>query len=114
MSRADVRYSGIRYSDIADHEIISRRELLGLDKYIPFHFHPYSAFDVAVKKSHPDDKFVYITIKRELAALAGFKVLIKHPLSLEDCELYDYPEGIARVDWDTLEKTGKMSKWQRY
>ncbi len=113
MSRAEVRSSGIRYSDIADHEIISRREMLGLDKYIPFHFHPYSAFDVAVKRSHPDDKFVYITIRRELAALAGFKVLIKHPLSLEDCELYEYSEGIARMDWDTLETTGAEDQYSK-
>ena len=106
LSRAMVKEKGLRYNDVADPEIIDRREKLGLDGYIPFHFHPYSAFDVAVKKSRPDDKFVYITIKRELAALAGFKVLVKHPLSQEECELFDYEEGISKIDWDTLEKVG--------
>ncbi len=113
LSRAAVGALRIGYCDIADREIISRRVKLGLDKYIPFHFHPYSAFDVAVKKSHPDGKFVYITIKRELAALAGFKVLIKHPLSLEECVLYEYAEGIARMDWDTLEKTGMDDQYSK-
>ena len=106
LSRAMVKEKGLRYNDVADPEIIDRREKLGLDGYIPFHFHPYSAFDVAVKKSRRDDKFVYITIKRELAALAGFKVLVKHPLSQEECELFDYEEGISKIDWDTLEKVG--------
>ncbi|MCR5701086.1 MAG: DUF4433 domain-containing protein [Lachnospiraceae bacterium] len=113
MSRKEVESLGIRYRDVADKEIISRREVLGLDKYIPFHFHPYSAFDVAVKKSHPDDKFVYITIKREFAKWAEFKVLIKHPLSLEECNLYEYSEGIARMDWDTLEKTGVDDQYSK-
>ena len=106
LSRADVRNQRVEYNDVADPEIISRREKLGLDVYVPFHFHPYSAFDVAVKKSHPDVKFVYITIKRELAELAGFKILIKHPLSQENYEMYDYAEGISKIDWDTMEKTG--------
>ena len=69
-------------------------------------FHPFSSFDVAVKKSRPDDKFVYITIRRKLAELEGFKVLISHPLSREDCKLYDYREGISRIDWDSLETVG--------
>lgn len=36
----------IRFGDVADPKIITKREDLGLDKYTPFHFHPYSAFDV--------------------------------------------------------------------
>ena len=106
LSRKDIRSKGIKYRDVADSEIISIREMLGLDGYIPFHFHPYSAFDVAVKKSRPEDKFVYITIKRELAAIANFKILVKHPLSQEECVLYDYEEGINLIDWDTMETVG--------
>ena len=30
------------FGDVADPEIISKRQKLGLDRYIPFHFHPYS------------------------------------------------------------------------
>lgn len=106
LSREDVRKRKLTYHDVADPEIISRRKLLGLDVFIPFHFHPYSAFDVAVKRSHPDDKFVYITIRRELASLAGFKILTRHPLSKEECTIYNYDEGFANIDWDTMETVG--------
>ena len=40
----------VRFEDVANPEIIIKRERLGLDGYIPFHFHPYSAFDMAVKR----------------------------------------------------------------
>lgn len=67
MSRRELLSSREIFEDVADPEIISKREELKLDKYIPFHFHPYSAFDVAVKNTYPDEKFVYICIKRALA-----------------------------------------------
>lgn len=113
LSREMLKKTRIIYHDVADTEIISQREIMGLDKYIPFHFHPYSAFDVAVKRTHPDDKFVYITIKRELASLAGFKVLIRHPLSHDECILYNYEEGISKIDWDTLEKAGTEDSYSK-
>ena len=83
-----------------------KRERLGLDEYIPFHFHPYTAFDLAVKKQHANDEMMYICIRRELARRNNFKVLPKHPLSLEDYQLYDYEEGFKRIDWDTMAKVG--------
>lgn len=49
LPRKYVRENEIGFKDIADPEIIDKRELLGLDKYTPFHFHPYTAFDYAVK-----------------------------------------------------------------
>ena len=105
-SRADVKRFGLGFDDVADPNIISERETLGLDTYVPFHFHPYSAFDVAVKRGRSDRKLVYITIMRELARFAGFKILPKHPLSQNECILYDYDEGFALIDWDTLERIG--------
>lgn len=96
----------VTFEDIANLEIIVKRERLGLDEYIPFHFHPYTAFDLAVKKQHANDEVMYICIRRELARRNNFKVLPKHPLSLEDCQLYDYEEGFKRIDWDTMAKVG--------
>lgn len=92
------------FEDIANPEIIVKRERLGLDEYIPFHFHPYTAFDLAVKKQHANDEMMYICISRELARRNNFKILPKHPLSLENCQLYDYEEGFKRIDWDTMAK----------
>ncbi|MCD8054924.1 MAG: DUF4433 domain-containing protein [Lachnospiraceae bacterium] len=96
----------VTFEDIANPEIIVKRERLGLDEYIPFHFHPYTAFDLAVKKQHINDEMMYICINRELARRNNFKVLPKHPLSLEDYQLYDYEEGFNRIDWDTMAKVG--------
>ena len=54
----------VTFEDIANPEIIVKRERLGLDEYIPFHFHPYTAFDLAVKKQHANDEMMYICIRK--------------------------------------------------
>ena len=113
LSRADVKRLGFRFNDVADPNIISGREMLGLDTYVPFHFHPYSAFDFAVKLSRPNNKFVYITVMRELAERKGFKVLIRHPLSQNECTLYNYAEGVSLIEWDTLERTGTSDAYSK-
>ena len=52
--------NNISFGDVADKKIISKRALLGLDIYTPFHFHPFSSFDVAVKNTYSNEKFIYI------------------------------------------------------
>ena len=47
------------------------------------------------------------------AALANFKILTKHPLSLEECMLFDYSEGFDKIDWDTLERVGTDDAYSR-
>lgn len=101
------------FGDVADSEIISKRQELGLDKYIPFHFHPYSAFDVAVRNTYSTETFVYICIKRALAEFNNFKVLPRHPLSKQECDLCDYNVGINSIDWDTMETTGLKDEYSR-
>ena len=113
LSRRNLVTSHMIFENVADSEIIRKREQLGLDSYIPFHFHPYSAFDVAVKNTYFNNKFVYICIKRALAEFDNFKILIKHPLSQSECVLYDYLEGIEKIDWDTMEKTGVATDYSR-
>lgn len=104
---------GMYFGDVADPQIISKREELGLDIYTPFHFHPYSAFDVAVKNTYSTEKFVYICIRRAFAEFHNFKILIKHPLSQQDCILYDYEDGINNIDWDTMERAGESDEYSR-
>lgn len=113
LSRRYLLEQNMIFGNVADPEIITKRERLDLDQYIPFHFHPYSAFDVAVKNTHPTEKFVYICIKRALAELCNFRILIKHPLSQRDCILYDYTDGINKIDWDTMEKAGTADEYSR-
>ena len=40
LPRKYILENGIRFGDIADGQIISKRQELGLDIYTPFHFHP--------------------------------------------------------------------------
>lgn len=109
-SRRQLQESRKLFFDIADPNIISERERLGLDKYIPFHFHPYSAFDAAVKYNHAGDSMIYICIHREYARENQFKVLPRHPLSREECILYEFEEGIAKIDWDILMEVGSTAE----
>lgn len=107
VSRQSVQNAKQSFDDIADQQIISKRVQLGLEHYTPFHFHPNSSFDVAVKKTHSSEEFVYICITRELAKLNRFKVLLNHPLHLEkDYKMYDYAEGFEAIDWEAMHLTG--------
>ena len=96
------------FKDIADPEIIDKRSCQQLGDFIPFHFHPYSAFDFAVKNRYPDIKFVYITIKRDFARYSGFKVIPSHPLSDigQSLALFDYDEGFDMIDWSAVAISG--------
>lgn len=71
--------SGVIFDDVANPDIINKRTQLGLDIYTPFHFHPYSSFDVAVKHTYLDDEFIYICITRNNARHNNFKNTSKAP-----------------------------------
>ncbi len=65
LPRKSMLEAGLIFNDVASTNIISKRTLLGLDKYTPFHFHPYSSFDVAVKREYANTDFIYLCILRE-------------------------------------------------
>ena len=103
--RQIVKTNNMNFSDVADQGIISKRTLLGLDKFIPFHFHPYSSFDVAVKNTFKEE-FIYICIRREFARENNFKILPRHPLSSEEYELFGYDQGFNKIDWEAMHTPG--------
>lgn len=113
LSRKIVKDNNIGFKDVADSEIITKRTKLGLDKYTPFHFHPYSAFDVAVKNNYQEE-FIYICITRELAEYNNFKILPMHPLTAEECILYDYKEGFSKIDWETMQRVGTVDDYSKH
>ncbi|WP_391207696.1 DarT ssDNA thymidine ADP-ribosyltransferase family protein [Psychrobacillus sp. L4] len=113
VSRKLVKDNDVKFFDIADQEIISKRTELGLDEYTPFHFHPYSSFDVAVKNTYVDEEFIYICIRRELAKDNNFKVLPRHPLTNEEFRLYDYEEGLNAIDWVTMHTLGTEDRYTK-
>lgn len=102
LSRNDVLKRGLLKEDVANPEILSKRQINGLDEYIPFHFHPYTAFDVAVKGQEAS-KFVYITYFRDKAECNNFQIVPRHPLNGR-FEIYSYKEGFNQIEWDLMEK----------
>lgn len=101
----------IIFEDVADPGIMDKRTEYNLDKYVPFHFHPYSSFDVAVKNTFLNEEFIYICIQRKLARDNNFLILPKHPLTLSEVILYDYNDGITRIDWNAMEKRSTESDY---
>lgn len=114
LPRKKVIEQKINFGDIANLEIISKRTELGLDAYTPFHFHPYSAFDVAVKHTYQEQDMIYLCFDRELARMNHFKILPLHPLSAEECVLYDYDEGFQRIDWGTMMEKNRTDDYAKH
>ena len=116
LPRKYVKNNGINFSDIANPDIIDKRKQLDLDKYIPFHFHPYTAFDYAVKYNGESENMVYICVDREFAQRNKFLVLPRHPLSgnTEDKpELFSFDEGMDKIDWKTMEEKGREDTYAK-
>lgn len=114
LPRKNIRDNMICFADVADKNIITKRTELGLDNYTPFHFHPYSAFDVAVRNTYKDDKLIYICIHRSYARNNNFKILIRHPMNLDKCKLMKYNEGFEAIDWDTMHIKGRNDDYAKH
>lgn len=113
MSRHDLKCKGLIFGDIADPEILIKRNRYALDRYIPFHFDPYSSFDVAVKNTHHEE-FIYICIYRQYAKNNGFYILPRHPLSAKDeVKLFEYNQGMEQIDWNAMEVSSTTSSYHK-
>lgn len=103
LSRKDVEIKelGSNLVDIADPEIIKKRKELGIFQFVPFHFFEPTAFTGAIFKSHPEESFCCITIKRTKAKEKNFKICTAHPLS-PLAKVLDYDEGMKTIDWNKM------------
>jgi hypothetical protein len=90
------------FQDVADKEIIQKRQGLVLEGYVPFHWFVRNPFDGIVQKTHKETPFALIAVKRELAARENWKILSRHPLANGEMELLDYAEGFEAIDWETM------------
>lgn len=108
LPRKDLIDAGLVFTDIADTKIIDKREQLGLDNFTPFHFHPYSAFDLAVKRQHRDKEFIYLCVTRILARENDFKIIPSHPMNFDTGNfiMYEYDEGSNKIDWRAMSTYG--------
>lgn len=92
----------LNFEDVANEDIIVKRGFQQLDDYVPFHFHPSSAFDNEIKYTYGAENFVYITIRRNYAKYNKFKIIPSHPLN-PDCKIYNYDEGFEKIEWEIME-----------
>jgi hypothetical protein len=104
LSRNRLFEEELKFEDVANPEILSFRSIHGLDNYVPFHFFSNNPFDGDVQKSHPEDDFVYLCVKRTVAREMGFEIIPRHPLNMAPFRIYTYDGGMTEIDWDTMEQ----------
>ncbi|MFM4913249.1 DarT ssDNA thymidine ADP-ribosyltransferase family protein [Aeromonas dhakensis] len=92
------------FRDVADEKIIAKREELGLNTKVPFHFFANNPFDGRVLSDHPDEDFVLIAVSRTVAEKQKWWVVDKHPLATDVKVYSDYKEGMAAIEWDVMDK----------
>ncbi len=92
------------FDDIANQDIIDKRNEFKINDYVPFHLFCKNPFDGAVQKKYKNKSFVYITVRRSLALKLDAKVLPKHPLAMNSLVIYNYKEGMNKINWDLLEE----------
>lgn len=100
MSRDMLLHNSFCFKDIANEDIVNKREAKNINNYVPFHFNPYSAFDTYVK--HHNDNLIYICVLKDFAKINKFRIIINHPLNNDSCE-YSYEEGISKIDWEAMD-----------
>ncbi len=106
LPRAEVQAQGLHFTDIADPEILSKRQAYNraLSQYVLFHFYPKNPFDGAVCKTHGSENMVLITINRAEHLNHDFYIIPSHPLDKDTPEIYPYEEGFDRIQWDILDR----------
>lgn len=90
------------FADVADAEILRKRQTLQLEQYVPFHWFAANPFDGSVQRTRPGSQFVVITVHRSFAVRNHWKVIPRHPLANDVIQLFDYAEGFEAIDWDVM------------
>ncbi|EJM67010.1 hypothetical protein PMI30_02456 [Pseudomonas sp. GM50] len=90
------------FKDVADSEILKKRQALELDRYVPFHWFAANPFDGSVQRNRPDAKFVLISVYRSIAKQNGWKIIPRHPLASDSIQLLDYDEGFEAIEWEVM------------
>ncbi|VVP60311.1 DarT ssDNA thymidine ADP-ribosyltransferase family protein [Pseudomonas fluorescens] len=90
------------FKDVADGEILKKRQALKLERYVPFHWFAANPFDGSVQRSRPGSKFVLISVYRTVAKQNGWKIIPRHPLASDSIQLLDYDEGFEAIEWEVM------------
>jgi len=105
MSRKKLLEAGTRFIDVANPDILSKRENYReqLSQFVLFHFYPRNPFDGAVCKEYGSENMVIITIWRSDYKQHNFFIIPSHPLDRDTPKLYPYEEGFLQIKWDILD-----------
>lgn len=106
MSRQALSATGNHFTDIADPEILSKREGYreALSKFVLFHFYPKNPFDGAVCKKYGSENMAIISIRRSDHEKNEFFIIPSHPLDCDEPDIYPYAEGFPLIRWDILDR----------
>lgn len=111
LSRSALLESGnINFTDIADPEIVSRRERYrkSLSQYVLFHFYVRNPFDGAVCKKYGSKNMAIISIRRDSHKRNELFIIPSHPLDCDEPDIYPYEEGFQLINWEILDReTGR-------
>lgn len=108
--RALLQNNHCKFKDIADPEILNKRETYknALSQYVLFHFYSKNPFDGAVCKKYGSENMAIITIWRDDHEKNDFFIIPSHPLDRDEPDIYPYEEGIKLIKWDILDReTGR-------
>lgn len=89
------------YLNVADDDILAKREKFNLESFTPFHFFSSTPFSGRVQMQYPNKDFIYICIARKDAIRNKFKIIPTHPCHFNEKPL-DWDEGFNRIDWDLM------------
>ncbi|MCY1058186.1 DarT ssDNA thymidine ADP-ribosyltransferase family protein [Nannocystis sp. SCPEA4] len=104
LSRNDLHRRGLSFGDVADPEILLKRQRHQLADYVPFHFFPRNPFDYAVCRTSPDEPMVLLATTRSHAHISRWLILPRHPLADEFMTPLPWSEGYRAIDWDLLDQ----------
>lgn len=95
----------ISFTDIADPEILNKREGYkeALSQYVLFHFFAKNPFDGAVCGKYGSENMVIITVWRSLCERNHYQIIPSHPLNSDTPDIYSYKDGFSKIRWDILD-----------
>ena len=100
MPRKELERQGIvEFYDIADPEILSKRETYkrALSEYVLFHFYSKNPFDGRVCRTYGAENMAIITIRRDLHQQNEFYIIPSHPLDKDEPDIYPYDPEIKKA-----------------
>lgn len=95
----------IHFTDIADPEILSKRERYkeALSQYVLFRFFAKNPFDGAVCEKYGSENMAIIAVWRSICEHNNYQIIPSHPLDSDAPDLYSYGEGFKKVRWNILD-----------